>query len=522
MTPASPVPTSAAMTHRRPPAARARRLPALGLLLVGLAAATGACARKQADAATTVETVGTARQAVVVDVEATGQITPINAVEVRSKASGQIVQLPVQTGSRVQPGDLLARIDPRDPQSRFDQAAAQVRAARAQAEITKTQYDRNLALVRQGVITAPELESARLAYANAQSSLTGARTQQDLARIALEDVTIRAPSAGTVIARSVAPGQVIASSVNSPSGGTILLTLADLSTVYDSTLVNESDVGKVRAGQEVRVTVDAYPGRTFRGTVEKVEPRATVQQSVTFFPVLVRLDNEDGALMPGMNTDVSILVDRREGVLTVPLDALRSTREASAAATALGLDAQQVRTALQNARAGAAGRPPAGADTPRNVAVAGGDSAAGRTGAGRAGRSGRGGRGARGGRGGDSTGAAAPGGAGGTSVGAVVGSGGYAPGSRAVVFVKAGATFAPRVVTLGLTNYDVAEVTAGLREGEAVALVSGAVLQQQRTEFQDRMRSRSGLPGMGGTPGGGGGGRGGGGGGGGGGGRPGG
>jgi multidrug resistance efflux pump len=91
-----------------------------------------------------------------------------------------------------------------------------------------------------------------------------ARTQLSLARIALEDVTITAPSAGTVIARSVSLGQVISSSTNSPSGGTILLSIANLNTVYDSTLVTESDIGKVRPGQRPG-DVDAYPGRTFRG-----------------------------------------------------------------------------------------------------------------------------------------------------------------------------------------------------------------------------------------------------------------
>lgn len=510
--------------------ARVRRPATAALLAVAAAAlgggALGACAKKQAEAAP-VEAAPASRQSIVVDVEATGQITPINAVEVRSKASGQIVTLPVTTGATVKPGDLLARIDPRDPQSRFDQARAAVNAASAQAEVTRTQYERNRALLGQGVITAPELESARLAYANAQSQLTSARTQLDLARIALEDVTIRAPSAGTVIARNVAQGQVIASSVNSPSGGTVLLTLADLGTVYDSTLVNESDVGKVRAGQQVRVTVDAYPGRTFRGTVEKVEPRATVQQSVTFFPVLVRLDNQDRALMPGMNTDVSILVDQREGVLAVPLDAVRGMRDAATAATALGLDPQAVRQMLQAQRGAGGGRSgggPAG-DTAAGVAVpngAPGGSPNGSAGAATGGRSGRGaagdsaggaGRGRRGGAGGGGTGGAAGGrgaaggnagggGAGGGGGGAA--GGGFAPGSRAVVFVKqpgaakGAASYSPRLVTLGLTNYDVAEVTNGLKEGEQVALVSAAVLQQQRTEFQDRIRSRTALPGMGG------------------------
>ncbi len=467
---------------------------ALALAALG---ALGGCAKKEAAAAAAVETVPAARQNIVVDVEATGTITPINAVDVRSKASGQITRLAVTTGSRVRPGDLLVRIDPRDPQSRFDQAAAAVRAQSAQLEVTRTQYERNRALVQQGVITAPELESARLAYANAQSSLTAARTQLDLARIALEDVTIRAPSAGTVIARSVAEGQVVTSSTNSPSGGTVLLTLADLATVYDSTLVNESDIGKVRAGQQVRVTVDAYPGRTFRGTVEKVEPRATVQQSVTFFPVLVRLENEDGALMPGMNSDVSILVDRRDGVLAVPLDAVRTPRDAATAAAALGLDPQGVRAALQAQRGGgrAGGR---GADAaPSNTVAVGG--AGGEAGRGAGGR-----RRAQGGRAGG--GAAAGGGAGGGGGGNAAASGTLAAGSRAVVFVRQDSGYAPRVVTLGLSNYDVAEVTGGLREGEQVALVSGAVLQQQRSDFQNRIRSRTALPGLGGSGGGAGGG----------------
>jgi HlyD family secretion protein len=140
------------------------------------------------------------------------------------------------------------RIDPRDPQSRYDQAAAAVRAASAQAEVTRTQYDRNRSLVQQGVITAPELEGARLAYANAQSSLTAARTQLDLARIALEDVTIARRARDGDRAR-VSEGQVVTSSTNSPSGGTVLLTLADLATVYDSTLVNESDIGRCAPGR---------------------------------------------------------------------------------------------------------------------------------------------------------------------------------------------------------------------------------------------------------------------------------
>jgi HlyD family secretion protein len=557
-------------------APRARRLLSWAALAasVGTLGAVAACTDQKADAAP-IETAAARRQTVVVDVEATGVITPIAAVEVRSKASGQIVEMPAQTGQQVRPGDLLVRVDPRDPQSRFDQARASLSAAQAGLDVAKSQFERNRTLAQQGVITAPELETARVAYANAQSQVTGAQTQLSLARIALEDVTITAPSAGTVIAKNVSLGQVITSSTNSPSGGTVLLSIANLNTVYDSTLVTESDIGKVKPGQAASVTVDAYPGRTFRGVVEKIEPRATVQQSVTMFPVLIRIDNQDGALMPGMNSDVSILVDERDGVLAVPVDAVRPMREAVTAATALGLDPQRVQQLVQQAGGrGARGGGGAAGDTPTTSAVnaTGGAGTQPPQGGGGSG----GGRGNGGGFGGgdmpnvtpalcdsvtkqlasrpgvrdrigalrqqmqdgtagddarrqmralyDSVGVdqrtaracamrqqqggrAGAAGATGRGAGAGGGTGAMGRGGRAqrgLVFVKQGETFEPRVVTLGLSNFDVTEVLSGLQDGEQVALVSAAVLQQSRTEFQERIRSRNSLPGMGGTPGGGG------------------
>ena len=488
-----------------------RRVLGPATLLGALGLTTAGCTKKEANAATAVQTVEATRQSIVVDVEATAVVTPIDAVDVRSQTSGQIVALPVQTGSEVKEGDVLVRIDPRLPQASYDQARAAVAAAKAQVDITRTQYERNASLLKEGVITAPELESARLAYANAQSTLVASRSQLQNATIAVENVVIRAPTAGTVIVRPVSLGQVIASSINSPSGGTVLMQLADLGAIYDSTLVNESDIGKVQPGQEARVTVDAYPGRIFRGRVEKVEPQATVQQSVTFFPVLIRIENPDRALMPGMNTDVSVLVADRNNVVAVPVDAVRPPRDAPAAAEALGLNPDQVRELLQAQRGG--GRPGSGAgaaasaDTPGNVRV--GDSAQGGRNGGRAaqgqgargqGASGQGARG-QGRRSGNGAGGGPNAGANGGGMSG--GSGALAPGGHAVVFLKSGPTdqptFTPRVVTVGLSNYDVVEITDGLQAGDQVALVSAALLQQQRSEFQDRVRSRTALPGMGNT-----------------------
>lgn len=517
------------------------------LLLGALALALAGC-RKKPDQSSQIQTAPVQRQDIVIDVEATGVVQPINPVEVRSKASGQIVKMPVSTGSQVKPGDLLVQIDPRDAQNRYDQAVAALKAAQANVQVTQAQYQRNRQLQQQGVITAPELEQTQLAYANAQSQLATARTNLELARIALEDVTIRAPIAGTVIEKNVSLGQVISSATNSVSGGTVLLSLANLSTIMDSTLVSESDIGNVRAGQQATVKVDAYPNRTFHGVVEKISPMATVQQSVTMFPVLVRLDNQDRALMPGMNSDVSVLVAQESNVLAVPNDAVRSPRDAPAAALALGLDPDQVRQSLQSQFGGRGGRGGAGGVQPGQFSdtatTAGmvpprGDSAAPAATPAQC----------------DSLRAAMAkhpaasarlqairqqiqsgaldfaaartqmravydslhvdprlaracargnGENGGAALAANGGEGGAVPGTTrphpGVVFVrtatKAGATFSPKVIMLGLGNYDVTQVLSGLSEGDQVALISAAAMQQARQEFQQRIQRRVGIPGM--------------------------
>ena len=463
-------------------------LPAAILLLA-------ACASKDKDAAPLVQTAPVTRQDIVVDVEATGIIAPVNAVEVRSKASGQIIKLPVELGSRVKPGDLLAQIDPRDAQNRYDQAVASREAAEANLEVTKAQFDRATQLSEEGVITAPELENAKLSYANAKSQLATARTNLDIAKVALEDVTIRAPVSGVIIQKLVSIGQVISSSTNSPSGGTILLQMADLSHVRDSTLVGESDIGRVRSGLTASVRVDAYPNRVFHGTVDKIAPQATVEQSVTMFPVLINIDNQDGALMPGMNSDVSVLVSRAEGALAVPNDAIRTLRDAEAAAEALGLDPDKARETLEAQMPGDHRPDSARPGGSERMASAGGRSGA-RNGARNGMRQGGGNGAARqGGRG-------APGGEGGNGGPQLRMGGGEdatGPGARprpGLVFVADSGRFTPRFVTLGVGNYDVTQVLSGLREGERVALISGAMLQQARAERQERIRNRVGLPGV--------------------------
>src|SRR5439155_9866312 len=110
---------------------------------------------------------------------------------------------------------------------------------------------------------------------------------------------------------------------------------------------NESDIGQVRGGQTATVSVDAYQGRPFMGLVEKIEPQAVVQQNVTMFPVLVTLDNRENLLKPGMNGEVSVLINDLPGVIAVPNDAVRSVREASAIAVMLNMDPDSVNAAVK-------------------------------------------------------------------------------------------------------------------------------------------------------------------------------
>jgi HlyD family secretion protein len=318
------------------------------------------------DKAIPVSTQAVQRRDIVIDASATGVVEPINVVEVKSKASGQIVKMPVETGTQVKPGDLLVQIETRDVQNQYDQQAAALAAARSRLEVATAAKRRADELFKGRIITAAEHETAQLDYANAQSALVAARTSLDINKQRLEDATVRAPVAGTIIEKTVSLGTVITSATGAFGGGTTLLKMADLGSVRIRALFNETDIGQVQPGQAATVVVDAYPDRHFSGTVEKIEPQAVVQQNVTMFPVLVTLQNLEGLLKPGMNGETSVLVDQRTNVLAVPNDAVRNPREAAATAPMLGLNPDSVRASvtMQMASLGGRGGPRQGADTP--------------------------------------------------------------------------------------------------------------------------------------------------------------
>lgn len=281
------------------------------------------CAEPQ-DGGALYETAEVRRGTIEVNVGSAGIVEPLAKVEVKSKASGEVLELHVDTGDFVAQNELMVRIDPRTVQNRLSQAVAERKAAEARRAIWRTQLQRAETLVVKGTLTQTDYENAALELANAEAQVVSAQVEVENARIALDDTEIRAPVSGTVIEKPVEKGQVISSPTQDFAGGTLLLTMADLSAVQIRALVDETDIGKVQPGMPAEVTVAAYPNQPFGGSVVKIEPQAVVDQNVTMFAVLVSIQNPDGLLKPGMNAEVDISIARSEDVLTVPVMALRT------------------------------------------------------------------------------------------------------------------------------------------------------------------------------------------------------
>ena len=312
-------------------------------LLAALAASSlvaGAC--RKAQTAPPYQRIPVEHRDIVVTATASGVIQPILTLSVKSKASGEILEMPVQTGDEVKKGQLLARIDPRIPQSNLAQAQASLDVAKAQYDNAAAQLKRSQALYQSQSITQAGLDSSELGAATARAAVVTAQANLQTAKDAMEDTHVGAPVTGMVLELDAVLGTVISSPVNDVGGGTVILKIANLDTVQVSALVDETDVGAVQPGMAVTITVDAYPNRTFNGRVLKIEPQAQVTQNVTMFPVQVNILNPEHLLKPGMNTEVQIHIGERQNVLAVPNAALRTPRDIASAARVLGLDSQTV------------------------------------------------------------------------------------------------------------------------------------------------------------------------------------
>jgi HlyD family secretion protein len=387
----------------------------LAVVVLALAGAEACTALNPAETNVEAGSIAVAeRRDLTVEVEATGTLEAVRTIEVKSRASGELRAVLVESGDRVQAGMLLAEVDPRDVRNALDQAEADLESARVKLETATAQLGRMEELKAIDAVTAQEYESALEAASSARTSMIRAETNRDLARDKMGDVTIRAPIDGTVIERTVETGQIIASATGTVSGGTTLLRLADLTDMRVRMLVDETDIGQIREGMTAHVTAQAFPGRTFEGVVEKIEPQAVITQNVTMFPVLVRLPNPDGLLKPGMNARVTVEVARLENVLAVSIEALVTVREAAAVAETLGVREEAV------ARL-AASEPLTATDGDRPE------------------------------------------------------------GQTAVVFVEESAGVEPRIVRVGLSDWEHSQVLSGLVEGDRVRLANAPPPAEQPT-----------------------------------------
>lgn len=314
------------------------------ILLLALTLA-GACAEEK-ESGPVYDTASVERRTLEVAVSSAGIVEPIATVEVKSKASGEVLGVLVEVGDAIEEGALMVSIDPRIVRNRLAQADASLKAAKSRREIAETQKARVEKLVTKGTLTQADLEQAELDLATAEAQVVSARVDVENARIAVEDTDIRAPISGTIIFKPVEVGQVISSPTQDFAGGTLLLQMADLSAVQIRSLVDETDIGKIRPGMPAKVSVAAYPNQPFPGEVVKIEPQAVIEQNVTMFAVLVSIQNPDGLLMPGMNAEVEMSVARASNAMTIPVMALRTSRDLESTATILGRSVDDITAAL--------------------------------------------------------------------------------------------------------------------------------------------------------------------------------
>jgi HlyD family secretion protein len=269
-----------------------------------------------------------------VAISATGTLSAISTVEVGSQISGQVTDVLVDYNAQVHKGQVLARIDPSTYEAQIAQgtaaansARASLASARASLRNAEIDYTRKTSLGQQQLVARSDIDAARaardqaLAQANAAQAQIGQQVAStETARLNLQRTVIRSPVDGVVLTRSIEPGQTVAASLQAP----VLFQIAeDLAQMQIVLAVDEADIGQVKAGQVVTFTVDAFPDRQYRGTVQQVRLSSTNTNNVITYPVVVAVRNEDGSLLPGMTTNAEIEVSLHRDVLKVPNAALR-------------------------------------------------------------------------------------------------------------------------------------------------------------------------------------------------------
>ncbi len=285
------------------------------------------------------ETATVSRGSLRVSVSATGTIEPTNQVDVGSELSGLIEAMTVDENDQVTKGQVLARLDLsklNDAITRSEaalaSAEAKVQQARATAKESRAKVERlrTVAKLSGGKVpSSTEMETAEATEARAKADVqaadaavseAGATLSSD--RTNLAKASIRSPIDGIVLARKMEPGQTVAASFETP----VLFTIAeDLSQMELQVSVDEADVGQVREGQTAAFNVDAYPGRSYPATITRVGYGSSTTDGVVSYKTILRVENDDLSLRPGMTATAEIVTAQESDVLLVPNEALRFT-----------------------------------------------------------------------------------------------------------------------------------------------------------------------------------------------------
>lgn len=266
------------------------------------------------------KTVALERGAIVQTVTANGALGAVQTVAVGSEVSGKIVELFADYNSAVTNGQVLAKLDASTYERQLEQAEAELESARASLKLAEANFRRAKELRGLELVSQADFDQSEASLAQAQASLRMKEANLSKVRVDLEKTTIFSPMDGVVISRAVDVGQTVAASLNAPT----LFTLAqDLRAMRIEAQISEADVGGVAEGQAVTFTVDAYPTRTFAGTVGQVRYEPVTNQGVVNYVAIVDVDNSDLKLRPGMTANATVETARRENALRLPNAALR-------------------------------------------------------------------------------------------------------------------------------------------------------------------------------------------------------
>jgi HlyD family secretion protein len=319
-------------------------------------------------------------------VVATGKVTPITKVEVKSKASGIVKKLLVDAGDRVKKGQLLAQLDKVEIEAQVEQSHAALQAAEANltsseadferskvdaegpdVPLLKRAYDRAVEMAKAGVVSESALDDAQKNYqmalnkqnvSKAQVTVLKAKIAQSRAQVAQDQANLKqleeqlsytdveSPLDGVVLSRNVELGDAVSSILVLGSSATLVMTLGDTSEVYVKGKVDESDIGKVYLGQPARIKVESFKDKTFNGKVTKISPMGVEKDNVTTFEVRVSINNPGGELKAEMTANAEIILEEHKGVLQIPEGAILYDKDKKASVEVPDPKAKEGKTKL--------------------------------------------------------------------------------------------------------------------------------------------------------------------------------